>query len=183
MKLIVKKISKKINNKIIFENISFEIEKGILLIKGRNGSGKTTLLRVLAQFEKPSSGGIIYENIKKSDISYLGHKIGLYLDLKVSENLEFFLTKRELVKTFDLEKFLEYRVKELSRGNLQKLGIIRALSKPSKLYLLDEPTTSLDEISKNIFFNIINTLSNEKIIIITSHETMPFHHQLLSLDQ
>ena len=65
MKLIARKISKKINNKIIFEDISFEIEKGILLIKGKNGSGKTTLLKILAQFEKQTSGEIIYDDIKK----------------------------------------------------------------------------------------------------------------------
>ncbi|MEO0144208.1 MAG: ATP-binding cassette domain-containing protein [candidate division WOR-3 bacterium] len=183
MKLIARKISKKINNKIIFEDISFEIEKGILLIKGKNGSGKTTLLKILAQFEKQTSGEIIYDDIKKFEISYLGHKLGIYLELKVEENLRLFPVNEQFLKIFEIEKFLNYKTKNLSRGNLQKLAIIRALSKPGKLYLLDEPTVSLDEFSKEKFFSLIERLSKEKIIVITSHEFIPFHHQLLSLDQ
>ncbi|MEO0224101.1 MAG: ABC transporter ATP-binding protein [candidate division WOR-3 bacterium] len=172
MKLKVKHLTKKINNKIIFENVSFEIESGILLIRGPNGSGKTTLLKILAGFEKPSSGEVIYENINNFEISYLGHKLGIYMELTVLENLKFFGFDEKLVEIFKLEKFLNYKVKLLSRGSLQKIGIIRALSKKSKLYLLDEPFTSLDEDSKRISLEVIKSLSKNKIFIITTHENI-----------
>jgi len=172
MKLKVKHLTKKINNKTIFENVNFEIKNGILLIKGPNGSGKTTLLKILAGFEKPTSGEIEYEDIKNFEISYLGHKMGIYLELTVLENLKFFGFDEKLVEVFKLEKFLNYKVKLLSRGSLQKIGIIRVLSKKSKLYLLDEPFTSLDEDSKKISLEIIKFLSKDKIFIITTHENL-----------
>lgn len=181
MKLKVKHLTKKINNKIIFENISFEIESGILLIRGPNGSGKTTLLKILAGFEKPSSGEIIYENINSFEISYLGHKLGIYMEFSVLENLKFFGFDEKLIKVFKLENFLNYKTKLLSRGSLQKIGIIRTLSKNSKLYLLDEPFTSLDENSKIILIEIIKSLSKNKIFIITTHENIEISENYILL--
>jgi len=181
MRLKVKNLSKKINNKAIFENVSFEIERGILLIKGPNGSGKTTLLKILARIEKPTTGEVNYENINNFEISYLGHKMGIYLEFTVLENLKFFGFDEELIKIFKMEKFLNYKAKLLSRGSLQKIGIIRALSKKSKLYLLDEPFTSLDENSKNILIEIIKSLSKDKIFIITTHEKLEISNNFISL--
>jgi ABC-type Mn/Zn transport systems, ATPase component len=80
-----------------------------------------------------------------------------------------------------MEKFLNYKAKLLSRGSLQKIGIIRALSKKSKLYLLDEPFTSLDENSKNILIEIIKSLSKDKIFIITTHEKLEISNNFISL--
>ncbi|MCS7244566.1 MAG: ABC transporter ATP-binding protein [candidate division WOR-3 bacterium] len=189
MKLIVKNLSKKINNKVIFSNISFEIENGILLIRGKNGSGKTTLLKIIAGFERKTKGDIIYDDISKFEISYLGHKLGLYPELTVYENLKFFSNEKNFMKLFEyfeLVNFLEYKVKYLSRGNIQKAAIVRALIKDAKVYLFDEPFVSLDEISKRKLENLIMEYSNDKIFIITSHEDnlfKSFPHQLLILDQ
>lgn len=189
MKLIVKKLSKRINSRVIFSNISFEIERGILLIKGKNGSGKTTLIKIIAGFEKKSEGEIIYKDISKFEISYLGHKLGLYPELTVYENIKIFSNKKNFMKLleyFELVNFLDYRVKHLSRGNIQKVAIVRALTKDAKLYLLDEPFVSLDENSKKKLENLIIDYSKDKIFIITSHEDnlfKSFPHQLLLLDQ
>jgi len=181
MKLKVKNLTKRINNKTIFENVNFQIERGILLIKGSNGSGKTTLLKILAGLEKPTSGEINYEDINNFEISYLGHKIGIYLEFSVLENSEFFGFDKKLIEIFKLEKFLNYKTKLLSRGSLQKIGIIRALSKKSKLYLLDEPFTSLDENSKNILIEIIKSISKDKIFIITTHENLEISNNYVFL--
>ncbi len=181
MRLKVRHLTKKINNKTIFENVNFEIGNGILLIKGPNGSGKTTLLKILAGFEKPTSGEIAYENISNFEISYLGHKMGIYLEFSVLENSEFFGFDKKLIEIFKMEKFLNYKVKLLSRGSLQKIGIIRALSKKSKLYLLDEPFTSLDEDSKNILIEIVKNLSKDKIFIITTHENLGISNNYIFL--
>lgn len=189
MKLIVKKLSKKINNRVIFSNISFEVERGILLIKGKNGSGKTTLIKIIANFERKSEGEVVYEDISKFEISYLGHKLGLYPELTVYENIMLFSNKNnfmDLIKYFELVSFLDYKVKCLSRGNIQKVAIVRALTKDAKLYLLDEPFVSLDENSKKKLENLIIEYSKDKIFIITSHEDILFKsspHQLLLLDQ
>ncbi len=181
MRILAKNLTKIINNKVIFENVSFEIEKGILLVKGRNGSGKTTLLRILAGFERLTSGKIVYEDIKNFEISYLGHKLGIYLELSVRENLDFFSFNQELIGIFELDKFLNYKAKFLSRGNLQKLAIVRTLSKEAKLYLLDEPFVSLDESSKEKLLSLIKEMAENKIFIITSHENIGFYNQMLSL--
>ena len=134
----ISNLSKSYKNKIIFENLNFEIyEKEIIGLIGFSGAGKTTLLNIISGFIKPDNGEIIdnknetlfKDNIKiKSLIGFSSQNPSVYDDLTIQNNLEYFATlenvdkkliqKRidEILKTLDLFEFKKTLVKSLSEG-------------------------------------------------------------------
>ena len=169
----------------IFSNISADIDVGELLaVKGNSGSGKTILLDILAGKINISEGEISYNNspIKKNK-EY--KKLTLYIehDLKLSEkktvlqNIEFDAKingTKELVDAalhyFNLADIHKYKISELSRGHKQLVALTRLITVPSKIWLLDEPTTNLDENGVNLFHSLMQSRLEQKgIIIMATH--------------
>jgi len=177
------------------KNISIKLTKNnIYLIKGPSGSGKTTLLNILMGIIKPTSGKIlindkitdIFENsnwFKK--VAYVPQKINVLSEnVKINISLEFDENQIDNVKIIESLKVVnlydqfKYRFdeqlnedgKNISGGQLQRLGIARALYKKSDVIIFDEPTANLDKNNEEQIMNLIYKLKNNRIIILVTHK-------------
>ena len=173
------------SNKVVFENINFEVFPGENLeIIGSNGSGKTTLLRTILGLIKPEKGVINWldENDKFNDFRtfecfYQGHQLGIKNLLTVYENLK--LTHG--AKGMDENKIYEclervglMRVNELasnlSVGQRKRISIARWLVKNFKIYFIDEPFSALDDEATSMIEHLIQELNLKGCsFVITGH--------------
>ena len=185
MHLIGSSLSCKREGKLIFSELSFKVSSGeICLIKGPNGSGKSTLLRLLAGFIKVSSGEITLDNEKitnKNDtiyenFFYLGHSNPLKNYLTVKQQIDFWegITQKKYnleVDSFNLKKIMNRKIYECSDGQKKRLGLSRLTIDDKKVWLLDEPTNSLDIENIEILRKHLQ-LHQKKggVAIIASHE-------------
>jgi len=174
----LKNICKVIGHKDILSNINVTIEKGeVLGLLGRNGSGKSTLLKILASTVLPTKGTIVYTNgqaCKVSSIfenySFLSHLSG-WQNIAVTKN--FCFDAQELNRLFEhYELFKDRKAKygTYSSGMKRKLDIIFTLLSHANLFLLDEPTNSLDIETVNLFLkDIQQQKKRNRSIMISSH--------------
>jgi len=191
MKLIsAQNISYRINEKMLFHNLSLEVFSGEgLHIKGGNGSGKSTLLKILLGITSVSKGLIEYKN-QDLKISYLGHKNAIKNYLTPAQNLQLFFDDLSLINAFKwLEKLDLYQVQDeltanLSFGQQKKLALIRVLAQSTELIVLDEPFVGLDKAASellNSFF--LQKLSEGTGLILTSHIQPSVECQVIELDK
>ena len=170
------------------DNLSFEVKEGeIFGLLGVNGAGKTTTFRMIMGLLEPTEGKITL-NGKKIDysvtdeIGFLTEERSLLLKLTVKEQALFYGTlkgmkEKDILKRLDylLEKFgvSEYKnkkIKELSKGNQQKIQFITAIINEPKLLILDEPFSGLDPFNVELFKNEIVEMSKKgSMIIFSSH--------------
>ncbi len=169
------------------KNITLDIKSGELFgIIGPDGAGKTTLFRLLATLLLPDSGNIIlcetdvvkkYKMIRKL-LGYMPGKFSLYQDLSVIENLEFFASvfNTHIEDNMDMihdiwmqiEPFKDRLAGKLSGGMKQKLALCCALIHQPKVLLLDEPTTGVDAVSRNEFWQMLKNLKSKGITIVVA---------------
>ncbi|MBO6550325.1 MAG: heme ABC exporter ATP-binding protein CcmA [Rhizobiales bacterium] len=189
MALNIEKISLKRGNRLLIKDLSFSLKKGeSLLVTGPNGVGKTTLIRSIAGFLDPEKGKISYqsetkttneedEKTRREHIHYIGHKNGIRTSLTVLENLEFWKSffgsetnLKEIIKTYFLESLINIPAGYLSAGQKRRLGLARLSIVKRSIWLLDEPTVSLDEMSANIVATAAsNHLKNGGILVAATH--------------
>jgi len=194
LKLSVENLSVNRGGRSVIEDLSFSVEAGdALIVKGTNGSGKTTLLRTLAGFLKPETGRIEVSNfdLKNDDAPmvaelchYVGHLNGVKASQTVLETLSFYATFFEpLASMAEQEERLETALERfqlsalasvpcgyLSAGQKRRLGLARLLCVPRPIWLLDEPTTSLDQKSSTALSQIINDhVANNGSVIAATH--------------
>ena len=176
------------NNNLIFSDVSISYNDGdIGIIMGPNGCGKTTLIRSICGIQGLDEGQVLLDkiDIKHHDnnymdkIIYIGHKNSLNNDFSVYENLEYLsafdssskINKiNEAMKYFDIYKYRNYMVSEISEGNKKKASLARLLISQKKVWILDEPLSYLDDTAVNIFTNLI--LNHQKkggITIASTH--------------
>lgn len=132
----------------VLDGLSFSLTHGqALILRGPNGSGKTTLLRTLAGLQPPLSGEII---AGEDQIAYAAHSDGLKAMLSVTENLTFWADvfgQRDIdtaIAAFSLEPLRDRLAGTLSAGQKRRLGLARMLVTGRPIWMLDEPTVSLD---------------------------------------
>jgi heme ABC exporter ATP-binding subunit CcmA len=160
----VKGLKKTYNLKPILRGIDIVLDQGkCMALLGANGAGKTTLLRILACLTKPVTGSVsiggldIGQDVQQVRllVGFVGHQPNLYDELTIIENLLFFGRMYSVKKAPDraatllqqvgLARRSNERVGTLSRGQLQRLSLARALLHSPRLLLLDEPDTGLDD--------------------------------------
>ncbi|MCH8322428.1 MAG: ABC transporter ATP-binding protein [Proteobacteria bacterium] len=172
------------------DGISFAVKKGeVLGFLGPNGAGKTTTMKLLTGFLAPTAGKItidgndISENLKiaQKKIGYLPEGAPLYEEMTPRGFLKFIGAARGLeglafLKAFDqvvmnvgLESVLDQRVETLSKGYRSRLGLAQALLHDPEILILDEPTDGLDPNQKHKIRGLIQSLSKNKVIIISTH--------------
>lgn len=178
----IKNISVNFKDKNVLQNLSLEIEEGIILgILGKNGAGKTTLFESLYQSQK-YNGEILWQSQKllRQNISYLETENYFYPYITGREYLSYF-AKDKLPKTIELaEKFqlpLDKYVQYYSSGMKKKLALIGMLMLDKPINILDEPFNGVDFEGVHLLYDIIRELKqSNKMVIISSHiiETL-FH--------
>lgn len=171
-------VSKRYKNHFALKNININIEKGKLyLFVGENGSGKSTTIKLISKVIFNNSGGTIENNFEK--IVYLPDKCSYPNLLNVKTYLSMYLSKTTNINKIE-EKMKEYHLENkmiasLSKGMLQKLGILQIILSNADLYIFDEPLNGLDKVSTQKFKSDIKKLiENEKTVIISTHSRMLF---------
>ena len=186
----VKNVIKKYGDIVAVDNLSFNIKEGeIFGLLGVNGAGKTTTFRMIIGLLNPTSGTITYngKNIDydlKDKIGFLTEERSLLTKMTVLEQAYFYgglksmrekeIEKRldELLNEFEIPEYKNRKIKELSKGNQQKIQFIMSILNKPKLLLLDEPFSGLDPINIELFKKIILKLKKEKTMIIFSSHRM-----------
>jgi ABC-2 type transport system ATP-binding protein len=185
----VEKVSKKYGSLTAVHDVSFDIRDGdIVGLVGSDGAGKTTLLRMIASMIKPTAGNIYVGGLDvvkqrsrvKEIIGYMPQRFGLYPDLTVAENLDFFMDiygifdqdrtqRRERYLGFsNLLPFLDRRAGDLSGGMKQKLGLACVLVHQPRVLILDEPTNGVDPVSRQEFWEILTEMKKDGMTIFVS---------------
>lgn len=183
----LKNINKKYGKKKVLYDVSLNIkEKQVIAILGENGSGKSTFLRIAAGIERPDSGKILYA-FKNMRTGYVPERFPKYLRFTPDEYLHYIgkingipeaiLEQRIslLLRRFQLDKWSNRRINELSKGNIQKVGIIQAILQQPELLILDEPLSGLDISAQQELLSIISELKEQKTtVLLTYHEASIF---------
>lgn len=184
----VKNLVKRYGNKTVVNNVSFNVKRGAILgLLGRNGAGKSTIFRCILNIIEQTEGIVKY-NGKKIDenimdnIGYLPEEGSLINSYTVLEQCIYYgilksmtqeKVKEELVKwleIFEIPEYIDMKIKDLSKGNRQRIQFIIALLHDPDLIILDEPFSGLDPVSVEFFKNIILDLKRKgKIIVFSSH--------------
>lgn len=189
------KVSKKFKDTKVLKDISFEIEKGQLVVLiGLSGCGKTTTLKMINKLIKPTSGRITIggEDISKKDpirlrrnIGYVIQQTGLFPHMTIRENTEIIAKVEkqdpgkisektgELMEMVGLsEEFLDRYPSELSGGQQQRVGVARAFALDPEIILMDEPFSALDPITRTSLQEELVNLQQRvrKTIVFVTHD-------------
>ena len=182
-------LTRKFGELTAVNNLNLEIEEGeIFGLVGPDGAGKTTTMRLLTGILDPTSGeGWVYNKniVKESEslkdhIAYMSQRFGLYEELTVMENVNFYAdiygvpakgrdqTIEKLLGFSGLTPFKERFAGKLSGGMKQKLGLACALIHTPRVLFLDEPTNGVDPVSRRDFWKLLYELLKEKVTILDS---------------
>lgn len=158
----------------VLEGLNFTLLPGqALVLRGPNGVGKTTLLRTVAGLQPAISGSV---NAPPDSIAYAAHSDGLKSMLSVAENLRFWADvfgTRDIsgaIESFELTALADRPAGALSAGQKRRLGLARILVTERPIWILDEPTVSLDAASVALFADVVRRhLSSGGMALMASH--------------
>jgi ABC-2 type transport system ATP-binding protein len=187
--LLVDRVSMRFGKLEAVSQVSFSVQAGSIFgFVGSDGAGKTTLLRMIAAMIRPSTGKIQIDGLDvvrdrsrvKEMIGYMPQRFGLYLDLTVAENMEFFMDiygifgaerkkrKDQYLGFSNLTPFQDRLARDLSGGMKQKLGLACVLVHQPRLLILDEPTNGVDPVSRKEFWGILSAMRKDGMTILVS---------------
>ncbi len=189
MRLDINNLTKKYKDKAAVDNFSVSLQAGVYGLLGPNGAGKTTLMRMICDLIKPDAGGIYYDGEPvwglgeqyRRILGYLPQNFGYYPSFTVQRYMEYIaslkglnprFSKRkidELLETVGLAESKRAKISSLSGGMRQRLGIAQSMLNEPDVLILDEPTVGLDPSERVKFRNLISTISQGKITILSTH--------------
>lgn len=183
---------------LALDHLSLTIEMGMFGLLGPNGAGKTTLMRVLATLLQPTSGAAYVNDWKVDDardkwniraqLGYLPQEIQMYDNLSAREFLSFVAALKRVPaaeRRAQVEEMLELtgltdvaarKIRAYSGGMKRRLGVAQALMGHPRLLIVDEPTAGLDPHERVRFRNLLVELSQERLVMLSSHITEDIAH-------
>ncbi len=200
MSLSVKNLSKSYGEKLVLDNLSFEIsEPGVYALLGTNGAGKTTSLRIILGMLAKNEGDVLWKGKPldpvRTNVGYLAEERGLYPKYSLLDQLLYFATLRNVPRHAAMDRIKHWsdrlmvdeyifppktkkrtaskanRADQLSKGNQQKVQLMAALISDPELIILDEPLSGLDPVNTDLFKAIIkDEIQKEKYLILSSHQ-------------
>ena len=186
----VKNVTKKYGSFVAVDNISFTIKDGeVVGFLGPNGAGKSTTMNMITGYIEQTEGNIIvdgFDTIKKSkkakkEIGYMPEGVPLYTDLTVKEFVTYMAELRkverkakkekvqEVLKETGLDQMQNKLIKNLSRGQKQRVSLAGTLVADPKILILDEPTVGLDPKQITEIRSLIKNLGKKHTVILSSH--------------
>jgi len=192
------------DDRVLFTGLSFELQAGELMqVQGSNGSGKTTLLRILCGLNGDYEGELFWDNIPIDEdrerflasLLYLGHRVGVNKILTARENLRWSCALHAPVSDTDIEEamfsvglagYADISCRNMSAGQQQRVSLARLLLSPARLWVLDEPFTTLDVRGVKVLENLLaQHVARGGAVLVTTHHTLevPCVLRRLNLDR
>lgn len=189
MKLTISNISKSFKKRIALQNISFELQPGIYGLLGPNGAGKTSLMKIIADIMVPTSGEVSLDGTPVKELGenyrnllgYMPQNLGVYRDFTAEQYLLYIAALKgtpkkdiqekvyEQLKAVGLEQSAKDKLKSFSGGMIRRIGIAQTLLNSPMILLLDEPTAGLDPQERIRLRNILSSLSEHSIVVLSTH--------------
>lgn len=188
MEIVIKNLSKNYGRKAALKNVSVTIHSGMYGLLGRNGAGKTSLMRILATLSVPSGGEVSMNGIPINEtgkireiVGYLSQNFSFYRNMSVYDAMDYLgllsnlpdkIRKERiasLLKQVNLKENMRTKIKALSGGMKQRLGIAQALLHDPQILIVDEPTAGLDPEERIRFRNMLSEFAEDRIVILSTH--------------
>ena len=188
MEIVINNLSKHYGKKKVLQNVSVTIHPGMYGLLGRNGAGKTSLMRILATLSVPSDGEISMNGIAiretgkiREMVGYLPQNFSYYGAMSVYGAMDYLgllsnipdNIRKERIMTLlervNLTENLKTKVKVLSGGMKQRLGIAQALLHNPQILIVDEPTAGLDPEERIRVRNLLSEFAEDRIVILSTH--------------
>jgi len=168
------------------DDVSLQLQRGVVGLIGHNGAGKTTLMQMIATLTKPSSGQIIFQGVDilkfpdaiRTRLGFLPQDFGVYPNLSALEFMQYFAALkgvrdperiRYLLELVNLTEHAQRSASAFSGGMRRRLGIAQALLNDPDILVVDEPTAGLDPEERLRFRNLLSELGNEKLVLMSTH--------------
>lgn len=184
----IQSVSKQYGNETVLNNVNFNIQAGeCIVLVGHNGAGKTTLMKLMLGLTRPTSGTVEVLNgnpalstavNQRLALGYLPESVAFYEAMTGHEVLSFYANLKgasakecqRLLELVGLSDAAKRKVGTYSKGMRQRLGLAQAMLGDPQLLLLDEPTTGLDPLLRQHFYELIDKLHKDGVTsIISSH--------------
>lgn len=188
MEIVIKNLSKNYGRKAALKNVSVTIHSGMYGLLGRNGAGKTSLMRILATLSVPSGGEVSINGIPINEtgkireiVGYLSQNFSFYRNMSVYDAMDYLgllsnlpdkIRKERiasLLEQVNLKENMRTKIKALSGGMKQRLGIAQALLHDPQILIVDEPTAGLDPEERIRFRNMLSEFAEDRIVILSTH--------------
>ncbi|MDP4143348.1 MAG: ATP-binding cassette domain-containing protein [Bacillota bacterium] len=189
-KIVVKDLSYKYRKTKALNNINFEVTDGLIGVLGANGAGKSTLMKLITTLLKVKDGDISIDGTSykeridkiRGQLGYLPQDFNVHesltgrqlLDVLASIKINFNKEEKnahleDIIRDFDMQDYIDRKIKEYSGGMKQKLGFAQAIIGDPKLIVMDEPTVGLDPEQRNIIRDLFPVISKGRIVFVTTH--------------
>ncbi len=189
MKLTIDRLTKHFGSKIAVDRINTTFDSGIYGLLGANGSGKTTLMRMICGVLRPTSGEVLFDDVSTEQLGasyrdllgYLPQDFGYYPDFTALSFMRYIAALKGIDKKRSKQRSLALleevglgdvahsKIKTFSGGMKQRLGIAQATINDPAILILDEPTAGLDPQERVRFRNLISQLSQNRIVLLSTH--------------
>ncbi|HUD13727.1 MAG TPA: ABC transporter ATP-binding protein [Terracidiphilus sp.] len=191
MSLEIRSLSKRYPNGVqALNNLSLTIGNNMFGLLGPNGAGKSTLMRTVATLQDPDSGTILLNGLDvvankdavRRQLGYLPQEFGVYPRISAVDMLHHLAVMKGIHKTGERKEIVDALLKQTnlwdvrkkalstySGGMKERFGIAQALLANPKLIIVDEPTAGLDPAERNRFLNLLSSLAQDVIVILSTH--------------
>lgn len=187
--LSVNGVTKKFGDFTVLDNVTLNFENGVYGLLAPNGAGKTTLIKMMMTLLFPTQGSILWNGVDirtldadyRDILGYLPQNFGYYKSYTPRQYLNYLAALKAVPKEQTKERIETLltmvglsdvagkKMRKFSGGMLQRVGIAQAMLNDPKLLVLDEPTAGLDPKERVRFRNIIHSLANDRIVILSTH--------------
>jgi ABC-type multidrug transport system ATPase subunit len=175
------------------DDVSLDLDSGVVGLIGHNGAGKTSLLQMIATLIRPSSGSIRFHGIdivRKPDelrrrLGFLPQDFGVYPNLSAIEFLQYFAALKgvrdqrrllEVLRQVNLHEYARRPAASFSGGMRRRLGIAQALLNDPEVLIVDEPTAGLDPEERMRFRQLLRDIGSSKLVIVSTHIVSDVEH-------
>jgi ABC-type multidrug transport system ATPase subunit len=191
LSLEIRGLSKRYSNGVqALNNLSLTIGNNMFGLLGPNGAGKSTLMRTIATLQEPDSGTILFNGLDvvankdavRRQLGYLPQEFGVYPRISAVDMLHHLAVMKGIHKSSERKEVVDALLKQTnlwdarkkalstySGGMKQRFGIAQALLANPKLIIVDEPTAGLDPAERNRFLNLLSSLAQDVIVILSTH--------------